>query len=480
MSRSIQDKMVEFVAARGNEGASSSQLAEAFLSPASAPAALCDRLIANVLGGDARVEQREDGVWVSPQQPAAAIAEGEFAVIETTDLAAGQGRMAVEWAGIRVDAQGRTGTAQGSAIQPRAWPPGAVPPKHLQGRLRSAPSQSDALSAAAELAAGATVVSFRPGPFQFNLMKTLESRGEAVGQLFLERLGRQLLGGGARSPEALAARLGIPAREFETAEERAQFAAEILSAMLARKDELGFGEPDEWFERQQPRRMGVDLSRYEFDRAFLQSLPESPGIYIMRDANGLPVYVGKAVNLRRRVGSYFQAKVQRDEKTEKMLEALSNISVKQSGSELAALLDEFRAIRELQPRINLQFDVHERPAASEGPERRLILVLPAPARESAEVMLLCGNRALWRETVPRDDPAALRPVIEEFFFADEPPQAENEAEQEELQIAWSWLERNRDRVNTLDVDRAGGWAQTVKLLSRYLREDAATGKVFHV
>lgn len=480
MSDSVEDKIVRFIAARGSEGASSEELAKAFLSLASAPPALCDRLIGNVLANDPRVVHREDGMWVLPKGSSAATREGEFTVIETLDLAAGQGRMTVEWAGIRVDAQGRTGDTRGSPVQPRTWPPGAVAPKHLQGQLGSAPSPADALSAATDLARGSTIVSFRPGPFQFNLFRALESRGEAREQLFLTKLGRELLGKPVRSPEDLAAWLRITARECETAEERARFAAEILSAMVAMKDELGLGKPDEWPERQQPQREAVDFSRYEFDRAFLQGLPESSGIYIMHDANGRPIYVGKAKNLKQRVGSYFQAKVRRDEKTENIIEAVSMISIKQSGSELAALLDEFRAIREFQPRINIQFDVHDRPAVSKAPKRKWILVLPAPVEDSAEVVLLHGERAMWRDVVPRDDPTALRPIIEEFFFADEPPQAESETETEELCIAWTWLERNRDKVNVLDVDQAGGLQGTLALLGRYLGEDASGGRVFHV
>ena len=39
----------------------------------------------------------------------------------------------------------------------------------------------------------------------------------------------------------------------------------------------------------------------------LSQLPDSPGVYIMRDAKGVIVYVGKATSLKSRVRSYFQS-----------------------------------------------------------------------------------------------------------------------------------------------------------------------------
>ena len=39
----------------------------------------------------------------------------------------------------------------------------------------------------------------------------------------------------------------------------------------------------------------------------IRSLPSSPGVYLMKDATGNVLYVGKSKNLKSRVGSYFQA-----------------------------------------------------------------------------------------------------------------------------------------------------------------------------
>ena len=43
-------------------------------------------------------------------------------------------------------------------------------------------------------------------------------------------------------------------------------------------------------------------------KAFATRLPTRPGVYLMRDEAGEPLYVGKARNLRKRVASYFDAR----------------------------------------------------------------------------------------------------------------------------------------------------------------------------
>jgi excinuclease ABC subunit C len=53
----------------------------------------------------------------------------------------------------------------------------------------------------------------------------------------------------------------------------------------------------------------VDGEEQAFDgKAFAARLPTRPGVYLMRDAEGVVLYVGKAGNLRKRVSSYFDAR----------------------------------------------------------------------------------------------------------------------------------------------------------------------------
>src|SRR2546425_11321090 len=47
--------------------------------------------------------------------------------------------------------------------------------------------------------------------------------------------------------------------------------------------------------------------RPDYLRERLKALPDTPGVYLMRDALGREIYAGKALSLRNRVPNYFQA-----------------------------------------------------------------------------------------------------------------------------------------------------------------------------
>jgi DNA polymerase-3 subunit epsilon len=81
-------------------------------------------------------------------------------------------------------------------------------------------------------------------------------------------------------------------------------------------------------------------------------LPRRPGVYIFRDAGGRPLYVGKAVDLRRRVRSYFTGEGRR--KIGPLLRELAAIDHIETGGELEAAVLEVRLIHDLKPRFNRQ------------------------------------------------------------------------------------------------------------------------------
>ncbi len=93
--------------------------------------------------------------------------------------------------------------------------------------------------------------------------------------------------------------------------------------------------------------------RSEFDaREFVRTLTRRPGVYRMLGASGEVLYVGKARDLRRRVGSYFSHRAL-DAKTQTMLQAVSRIEVTVTGTEQEALLLEYHQIKEHRPRFNV-------------------------------------------------------------------------------------------------------------------------------
>jgi excinuclease ABC subunit C len=83
-----------------------------------------------------------------------------------------------------------------------------------------------------------------------------------------------------------------------------------------------------------------------------KALPDSPGVYIYRDARGRELYVGKAKRLRRRVRQYFDETRPKDTKTADLVARIAKIEFVECASEVEAYLLENRLIKDLQPPFN--------------------------------------------------------------------------------------------------------------------------------
>ena len=89
-------------------------------------------------------------------------------------------------------------------------------------------------------------------------------------------------------------------------------------------------------------------------QAILDTLPDKPGCYLMKNAQGRIIYVGKAVNLRARVRSYFHAGAHEQPKTQKLVSEIADIEWIVVGSELEALILEMNLIKRHRPRYNVR------------------------------------------------------------------------------------------------------------------------------
>ena len=85
----------------------------------------------------------------------------------------------------------------------------------------------------------------------------------------------------------------------------------------------------------------------------LAELPESPGVYIHRNAAGEVIYVGKAVNLKNRVRSYFQSPKNHSPKVRALVTHIADFSYILVDSETEALTLECNLIKEYRPRYNI-------------------------------------------------------------------------------------------------------------------------------
>jgi predicted GIY-YIG superfamily endonuclease len=114
--------------------------------------------------------------------------------------------------------------------------------------------------------------------------------------------------------------------------------------------------------------------------------PAAPGVYVLKDADGRALYVGKAVQLRRRLRAHFAERRWRTLKPE--MSRAADAEWQQVGSEIEALLREAALIQALQPPVNVQtgapdIDTREVPRAL---LRDVLVVQPSIEPDSVELI----------------------------------------------------------------------------------------------
>jgi len=84
----------------------------------------------------------------------------------------------------------------------------------------------------------------------------------------------------------------------------------------------------------------------------LEALPALPGVYQFKNDKGKTIYVGKAINLRSRVRSYFQSHLD-SLKTKILVSKIENLEIIITDNEIEALVLENNLIKKLKPRYNV-------------------------------------------------------------------------------------------------------------------------------
>ncbi|WP_425448825.1 GIY-YIG nuclease family protein [Dethiothermospora halolimnae] len=87
-------------------------------------------------------------------------------------------------------------------------------------------------------------------------------------------------------------------------------------------------------------------------REKVKNLPQSPGIYIMKDKYNNIIYIGKSKNLKKRVSQYFQKSKNHSRKIVEMIQFIENIDHTITDTELEALLLESKLIKKYNPKYN--------------------------------------------------------------------------------------------------------------------------------
>lgn len=159
------------------------------------------------------------------------------------------------------------------------------------------------------------------------------------------RLARRLMPHSRASLAHLAQRFDTAVKPSHRALSDAQATAEVLVILLSMVQEQGLNTLEE------VARFCEPSARRNYHKIVMtEQLPTAPGVYVMRDERGRPLYIGKAESLRRRTRDHFLQKQAYGAR--QALELLHHIDTVETGSEFEALLLETRMIAEHKPPYN--------------------------------------------------------------------------------------------------------------------------------
>lgn len=169
----------------------------------------------------------------------------------------------------------------------------------------------------------------------------------------------------------------------------------LLWAVIAEAGQRGFSW-DDLLHAAERARHRADFSRCAFNLSSLTAIPPRPGVYIMFDEKGRCLYVGKSVNLQRRLSEYFQNALRLPDKIANIRSSIHRIEYRLVGSELEALLLEHRFIRATQPQLNVQRQIKEAGSRYHAPALPILLITAAAQPEYASAFVLGGSRFLYQ------------------------------------------------------------------------------------
>jgi DNA polymerase-3 subunit epsilon len=353
LSFDAADRLVELVEARRGPVAAD-EAARVLFALASAPTALARSLLDDVVSGDARLAWR--GASVGPAAPPGAdvqLEDAHFVVVdlETTGLSPRSSRIC-EIGAQRIRAL-ELEDAFETLVDPRApLPPAVASLTGIQpAALRGAPRAEHAVRRLLAFAGDGAIVAHNA---RFDLafldreVERLTGRRIAAPVVDTVWLARRLLGERTRRVglASLAHFFGVSTEPCHRALPDARATAEILLVLVGLAQERGARTLADLVELAAPR-----ARRLNAKRSLVAGAPPRPGVYVFRGAHGLPLYVGRARDLRARLRSYFASGRQRPA-VEAALGALEDVEWRETGSELEAGLEELRLLRELRPPAN--------------------------------------------------------------------------------------------------------------------------------
>jgi predicted GIY-YIG superfamily endonuclease len=258
--------------------------------------------------------------------------------------------------------------------------------------------------------------------------------------------------------------------EMGDAVDHQRLAAEVLGIR---------GAPPELAKRLVAQALVVEDRRDEWRRAgerICGRAPSTPGVYVLKDGDDRPLYVGKAVNLRRRLRAHFADR--RWKAIKPAFARVADAEWQEVGSELEALLREAALIDELKPPVNVQTaspQLDDR-AIPQALLRDTIVVAPSVEDDSVELIAARVDDGGWMIQRTRRNGADLAVHANRLwrFFNSALRQARTSGPPL-APIVYSWLAGRGASATRLDPHAARSVQEMRRRLGALLRDE----RLFH-
>lgn len=514
----MRDKIYAYLKSQ-KTGATSSELVEHVLKIKGASPHISETLIRTAIAGDHRFAVDEQRCWKIIEKAGTPLAEVEFILLSFLTLdTAGRTKILVEVSAQKLK-NDKVIDHLHLLMHPGSWAQSTLClPADLAREIKEGIPAEKATRALMDFCGEGILVGYDIQSSIHRLNKILYPLNKSIenSPVCLTSLTKKLIPNlPVKSLNAVASFFKLPVTDIQRTEKEIGIIADVFARYLDLLKKEEFSTLEEVMEFQYSNIEYVDFSKYTFDKGFLCAIPQKPGVYKMKDKNGAVIYVGKSKNLRARVSSYFWNTADRLQKTTDIVDNVYSIEYEIAGSELSAMLMEYRLIKQHRPRLNQQYEIHER-AARYGNLKNFILILPSLSAESVELFFVKEGLPLARYEILKDavNFSEVERILDKMYYeiaginshipvnakrnsevpcpvlnkerlrvnkvlSIEAVQDKNmlaDIEAGETDILLSWLEINKDRVNYINMDTVCIKETCLKLIKDYIRDEETLQK----
>ncbi len=263
------------------------------------------------------------------------------------------------------------------------------------------------------------------------------------------------------------------ANDMLSAYKQGELFADIASELIEKLEEHGLGtlgELDEAFDKQTAQ----ILKNKMFTTDDLAKLPQNPGVYGFKNSDGVYIYIGKAANLKKRIQAYFRQSGESPLKLQQLREDAHSYTIHLCGSELEALLYEYRLIKKYSPVLNRQKEISERKGEFSPIDDCIVLLPHAQTDKGISFWFREGQKI---KIVPFctdfSQAESIKNQLEEFFFSPQLPKDQSDFPEQE--IAFRWIKKNRDKLISVPVSRYADSQEIFAAIKSYWKDVQGIG-----